>query len=41
LIEKERLIIVKDQLPEDRPAEEKKFVFSVVEKRSATRMQLN
>ena len=29
------------QLPEDRPAEEEKFVFSVVEKRSATRMQLN
>ena len=27
--------------PEDRPAEEEKFVFSVVEKRSATRMQLN
>ena len=26
---------MKDQLPEDRPAEEEKFVFSVVEKRSA------
>ena len=34
-------VVVEEQELADRPAEEEKFVFSVVEKRSATRMQLN